>query len=64
MLRQARFCGRRKAKRTNITENIFGAVSKNTNSGLIGGVAGKYSRKIGDGKFQSFGLEIVNVKNP
>lgn len=44
-------------------EYIWG-VSKNTNSGLIGGVAGKYSRKIGDGKFQSFGLEIVNVKNP
>ena len=39
-------------------------VSKNTNSGLIAGLAGKYNRKIGDGKFQSFGLEIVNIKNP
>lgn len=44
-------------------EYIWG-ISKNTNSGLIGGVAGKYSRKIGKGQFQSFGLEIVNVKNP
>ncbi len=44
-------------------EYIWG-ISKNTNSGLIGGVAGKYSRKISEGKFQSFGLEIVNVKNP
>ena len=44
-------------------EYIWG-ISKNTNSGLIGGVAGKYSRKIGKSQFQSFGLEIVNVKNP
>ena len=44
-------------------EYIWG-VSKNSNSGLIGGVAGKYSRQISEGKFQSFGLEIVNVKNP
>lgn len=44
-------------------EYIWG-ISKNTNSGLIGGVAGKYSRQISEGKFQSFGLEIVNVKNP
>ena len=44
-------------------EYIWG-ISKNTNSGLIAGAAGKYSRKIGDGQFQSFGLEIVNVKNP
>ncbi len=44
-------------------EYVWG-VSKNTNSGLIAGVAGKYSRKIGKERFQSFGLEIVNVKNP
>lgn len=44
-------------------EYIWG-ISKNTNSGLIAGVAGKYSRKIKDGQFQSFGLEIVNIKNP
>ncbi len=44
-------------------EYIWG-VSKNSNSGLIGGVAGKYSRQVSEGKFQSFGLEIVNVKNP
>ena len=44
-------------------EYIWG-ISKNTNSGLIAGLAGKYNRKISDGQFQSFGLEIVNVKNP
>ena len=44
-------------------EYIWG-ISKNTNSGLIGGLAGKYTRKIKEGQFQSFGLEIVNVKNP
>ncbi|MEM6843939.1 MAG: hypothetical protein AAF944_12460 [Bacteroidota bacterium] len=44
-------------------EYIWG-ISKNTNSGLIAGLAGKFSRVIGDNKFQSFGLEIVNVKHP
>lgn len=39
-------------------------ISKNTNSGLIAGLAGKFSRKIGDNHFQTFGLEIVNVKHP
>ena len=43
-------------------EYVWG-ISKNTNSGLIAGVAGKYNRKISDGQFQSFGLEIVNVKD-
>lgn len=44
-------------------EFIWG-ISKNTNSGLIGGVAGKISRKTGSNRFQTFGLEIVNVKDP
>ena len=44
-------------------EFIWG-VSKNTNSGLIGGVAGKMSKKTGNNRFQTFGLEIVNVKHP
>lgn len=44
-------------------EFIWG-ISKNTNSGLIAGFAGKFSRSIGDNRFQSFGLEIVNVKHP
>lgn len=46
------------------TQEYMWGVSKNSNSGLIGGVAGKYSRQVSEGKFQSFGLEIVNVKNP
>mgnify|MGYP001095560649 CR=1 FL=1 len=44
-------------------EYIWG-ISKNTNSGLIAGIAGKFSRVINDNQFQSFGLEIVNVKHP
>ncbi len=39
-------------------------VSKNTNSGLIAGLAGKFGKRIGDRQFQTFGLEIVNVKHP
>ncbi len=39
-------------------------ISKNTNSGLIAGGAIKFSRSLGNDKFQTFGLEIVNVKHP
>lgn len=39
-------------------------ISKNTNSGLIAGGAIKFSRLIEDNRFQTFGLEIVNVKHP
>ncbi|MFP4093652.1 MAG: hypothetical protein ACLFUB_04150 [Cyclobacteriaceae bacterium] len=44
-------------------EFIWG-INKNTNSGLIGGGAVKFARAIGDDQFQTFGLEIVNVKHP
>lgn len=44
-------------------EFIWG-ISKNTNSGLIAGLAGKFGRRIGPNHFQTFGLEIVNVKHP
>lgn len=44
-------------------EFIWG-ISKNTNSGLIGGLAGKFGRRLGSNHFQTFGLEIVNVKHP
>lgn len=45
------------------TEFIWG-VTKNTNSGLIGGLILKYGKAITPTKFQTFGLEIVNVKHP
>lgn len=44
-------------------EFIWG-ISKNTNSGLIAGLAGKFSQRIEHNRFQTFGLEIVNVKHP
>ncbi len=44
-------------------EFIWG-ISKNTNSGLIAGGAIKFSRIIKKDYFQTFGLEIVNVKHP
>jgi len=44
-------------------EFIWG-ISKNTNSGLIAGMALKFSRSLRKDHFQSFGLEIVNVKHP
>lgn len=44
-------------------EFIWG-ISKNTNSGLIAGLAGKFGRRMGADHFQTFGLEIVNVKHP
>lgn len=44
-------------------EFIWG-ISKNTNSGLIGGGAVKFSRSMGQDQFRTFGLEIVNVKHP
>lgn len=44
-------------------EFIFG-INKNTNGGLIGGVILKYSQALNPTLFQSFGLELVNVKHP
>lgn len=45
------------------SEFIWG-ITKATNSGLIGGLNIKFTRGISDRKFQGFGLEIVNVKDP
>ncbi len=44
-------------------EYVWG-VNKNTNGGLIGGVIFKYSQALQPTVFQSFGLELVNVKHP
>lgn len=45
------------------SEFIWG-VTKSTNSGFIGGLVLKYGKAITANKFQTFGLEIVNVKHP
>ena len=45
------------------SEVIWG-INKNTNSGLIGGFILKYGQEIKDGMFQTYGIEIVNVKHP
>jgi len=45
------------------TEMIWG-ITKNTSSGLIGGFTVKYSKARSPKIFETFGLEIVNVKHP
>lgn len=44
-------------------EFVWG-VSKSTNSGLIAGLAIKFGRRISENRFQSLGVEIVNIKHP
>lgn len=44
-------------------EYIWG-INKNTNSGLIGGLVLKYSQAINETSFQTYGLELINVKHP
>lgn len=45
------------------TEFIWG-INKNTAGGLIGGFVLRKSFKINDKLFQSYGLEVMNVKHP
>jgi hypothetical protein len=45
------------------SEFIWG-INKNTSGGLIGGFVFKKSRKLTDRLFETFGLEIMNVKHP
>lgn len=45
------------------TEFIWG-VNKNTAGGLIGGFVFRKSFQIKEGLFQSYGLEVMNVKHP
>lgn len=45
------------------TEFIWG-INKNTSGGLIGGFVFRKSKRIGDKLYQSFGLEVQNVKHP
>lgn len=45
------------------SEFVWG-INKNTSGGLIGGFVFKKSRKLTDRMFETFGLEIMNVKHP
>ena len=45
------------------SEWIWG-INKNTNGGLIGGLVLRHSRKKGNDLYQTFGLELSNVKHP
>ncbi|UII21925.1 hypothetical protein [Fulvivirga ligni] len=45
------------------TEFIWG-VNKNTAGGLIGGVVARSSKRISDRMYQSYGIELMNVKHP
>ncbi len=46
------------------TREFIWGINKNTNSGLIGGLVFKYSKAITPKTFQTFGVELVNVKHP
>ena len=45
------------------TEWIWG-INKNTRGGLIGGLMLRYSRAAGNDLYETFGLELSNVKHP
>lgn len=45
------------------SEFIWG-INKNTSSGIIGGLVFKKSRKLNDYMFETFGLELINVRHP
>ena len=45
------------------SEWIWG-INKNTNGGLIGGLMVRHARKKGNDIYQTFGLELSNVKHP
>ena len=45
------------------SEWIWG-INKNTNGGLIGGLVLRHSRKKAENLYQTFGLELSNVKHP
>ena len=45
------------------SEFIWG-INKNTTGGLIGGFVFRKSNKIGEKLYQSYGLEVMNVKHP
>ena len=46
------------------TREFIWGINKNTNGGLIGGIVFKYSKALSPTTFQSFGLELMNVKHP
>jgi hypothetical protein len=43
---------------------LFFGINKNTNGGLIGGLSIKAGFQIEEDKYQFFGLDLANVKNP
>jgi hypothetical protein len=45
------------------SEIVYG-LNFNTNGGIIGGAIFKYSQMVSSNMYQTFGLEIVNVKHP
>ncbi len=45
------------------SEWIWG-LNKNSNGGFIGGLVLRYARSVGDDLYETFGLELSNVKHP
>ena len=52
-----------KAQEKYHTEFLYG-VTKATNSAMIGGAYARYGTRLKDNLFQTFGVEIVNIKDP
>ena len=48
----------------NYDSELIWGVNKNTSGGLIGGFIARKSRRLSDRMFESFGLELVNIKHP
>ena len=46
------------------TSEFIWGVNKNSSSGIIGGFVFKKSRKLNDYMFETYGLEIMNVRHP
>ena len=43
---------------------IIWGINKNSNGGLIGGIMGRFSRSRGENYYETYGLELSNVKHP
>ncbi len=46
------------------SSEIIWGINKNTNGGLIGGLMVRYSRIVGKNFFETYGIELSNVKHP
>jgi hypothetical protein len=48
----------------NTVQKLSMGLNFNTNGGIIGGAIFKYSQALSASMYQTFGIEVVNVKTP